>query len=297
MGVPFGSLAVHMPACVLQNWVAAQSLSIVHVAPGAQVPFAAQTPDWHTVPPLAAVHGPSPFARPHSLSVVSQTPEAHTAVPTAVVHMPLRSGVWPVRVGIMSPFGSLASQVMVSVLQNCVDAQSLSIVHAGAGAPQSFVVMLHIPERQMAAPTPVEHVPVRGGVWFEIVGIGVPSGSFPVHVMVCVSQNCVLAHWLSIVQVGGAAAPQSFVVMLHVPDTQTAVPTAALHVPVSAGVCPEIMGTGVPSGSLAVHAFAWVLQNCVLAHWLSIVQPGVMFVIWRPVTIPPLFVTTTESVF
>lgn len=61
--------------------------------------------------------------------------------------------------------------------------------------------------------------------------------------------------------------------VLHAALTQTAVPTAALHVPSSGGVWPEMLGMAVPFSSLPVHAEVCVLQNCVDEQSASTAQP------------------------
>src|SRR6185295_10145354 len=56
------------------------------------------------------------------------------------------------------------------------------------------------------------------------------------------------------------------------PATHTAVATSAAHVPVSAGVCPAIVGMAVSFASFAVHVEFDVSQNCEAAHCASVVH-------------------------
>ena len=136
---------------------AAQSASIEQPVGAAQTPVEPQKPERHTVAPVAVVHGPSPFLRPHALSVVSQTPAWQTALPTAVLHAPVSGGVCPLIVGTDVPFGSFAVHVFADVSQNWVAAQSPSTVHA-PGAWQTPDTE-QPPERQTVAPVAVVHGP------------------------------------------------------------------------------------------------------------------------------------------
>lgn len=120
IGEPLASLASQ--ACVDSSHQSppVQSPSVLHPPAGSQVPATLHAPDRHTVAPFPAVHGPSPLARPHSLSAVSQTAAVHTAVPTAAVQVPVSGGVWPAKVGIGIPLATFGTQVVDCVLQYCV---------------------------------------------------------------------------------------------------------------------------------------------------------------------------------
>ena len=115
-----GSVGVQACDVSLHQVPAEQSASTLHPPTGSHVPLTLQAPDRQTVPPLAAVQGPSPLAYPHSLSEVSQTPDVHTEVPADAVQTPVSGGVWPEIVGMGVPFASLGAHPFVMVLQNWV---------------------------------------------------------------------------------------------------------------------------------------------------------------------------------
>jgi hypothetical protein len=50
------------------------------------------------------------------------------------------------------------------------------------------------------------------------------------------------------------------------PEAQTDAPTLIVHIPLSVGVWPEMVGMAVPLASCAVQTLVCVLQNWVLEH-------------------------------
>jgi len=80
-----------------------------------------------------------------------------TAVPTDALHVPSNTGEWPLIVGTAVAFGNFAVQTFVSVLQNWVEAQSPSTVHA-AGAWHTPDTE-QTPERQTVAAFVALHGP------------------------------------------------------------------------------------------------------------------------------------------
>jgi hypothetical protein len=157
------------------------------------------------------VHGPSPFAYPHSLSEVSQTELWQTSVAAATVHVPFSVGfVWGGSVGTVVPFARRGVQVCALSLHQLPDEQSASTLQPPAG--WQTPAMLHEPERQTVPPvrivhgpsplakpqrlsagsqTPLEHVrvpacsvhvPLRVGfVWGGSFATGCPLGAFGVQ--------------------------------------------------------------------------------------------------------------------
>ena len=132
-----------------------------------------------------------------------------------------------------------------------------------------------------------------------IVGMAAPFATFVVQADVCVLQNWAevqspsttqppagshtpetehapLRHTVEAVPVvhdpSPFAKPQRLSAVSHTPATQTDAPTGALQVPVSAGVCPVIVGTAPSFATFATQAFVCVLQNCVAAQLASTVQ-------------------------
>ncbi|HYQ47084.1 MAG TPA: hypothetical protein VER11_34175 [Polyangiaceae bacterium] len=87
----------------------------------------------------------------------SQAALMQTAVPAAASHVPFNTGEWAIIVGMAVPFGSFAVQTLVSVLQNCVEAQSSSTVHV-AGAWHTPEIE-QAPERQITAAFAEVHGP------------------------------------------------------------------------------------------------------------------------------------------
>jgi hypothetical protein len=155
---PFASLGVQ--ACVLSahQLPPVQSPSTLQPPMGSQVPFTLQAPDRHTVPPVAAVQGPSPIAKPHLLSAVSQTPLAQTSAAAAVVHVPSRVGpVWGPSVGIAAPLASFAVQVWVVSWHHWPPVQSPSTLQPPTGSHTRLT--LHAPERHTVPALLAEHGP------------------------------------------------------------------------------------------------------------------------------------------
>jgi hypothetical protein len=62
MAVPFASFGVQVCTFSLHQSPPVQSASTLQPPEGSHSPFLLQTPDRHTVPAVAGVHGPSPLA-------------------------------------------------------------------------------------------------------------------------------------------------------------------------------------------------------------------------------------------
>src|SRR5262249_14000946 len=110
-------LAVHMCIDSLHHWLLLQSASTLQPPAGSQVPSVLQAPERQTVPPSDIVHGPSPFARPQRVSLVSQTALAPALRPAAWVQVPSSVGLWPGSFGTGCPFGIFGTQVKLGSSQ------------------------------------------------------------------------------------------------------------------------------------------------------------------------------------
>jgi hypothetical protein len=136
-----------------------QSASTLQPPVGSHVPATLQAaPGRQTVPEVSVVHGPSPVAKPHLLSVVSQTALTHATVPATKVQEPVRGGVCPVTVGTGWPFTTLGAHVDAGVLQYWLVVQSASMLHPPAGM-QTPALGLHTPDWQTVAPLTGVHGP------------------------------------------------------------------------------------------------------------------------------------------
>jgi hypothetical protein len=115
------------------------------------VPLVAQMLERHTVAPLVPSQGPSPFAKPQSLSFVSHTVLVQTSAPAAIVHVPSSVGLeCAPSVGRGWPLATVGAQRCVVSLHHVPVAQSASTLHPPAGSHVPFV--LHMPERHTTPP-------------------------------------------------------------------------------------------------------------------------------------------------
>ena len=139
IGELFGSFAVHWNCEVSHHCAAPQSESTAQPPAGMQtLPLALHAPLRHTVGPVATVHGPSPSAKPHSLSFVSHTPAAQTSVPAAAVHVAFSVGfVCGGSFGMFCPFASLGVQTCVVSSHQLPPVRSASTSQPPAGSRTS----------------------------------------------------------------------------------------------------------------------------------------------------------------
>jgi len=125
-------------------------------------PVVAQMFERQTALPFVPVHGPSPFAKPHSLSLVSHTPLTQTTVPAAAVHVPFSVGpVWAASVGTATPFASWGVHMCAVSLHQLPAPQSASVKQA---VPHEPVVGLQngpgcVPVVQLVSFTHLPQVP------------------------------------------------------------------------------------------------------------------------------------------
>jgi hypothetical protein len=150
----------HLPLFRLQTFVSPEqcesSLQSTHVPLDA--PLVAQRPERHTLAPSAAVHGPTPVAKPHSSSFVSHTPLTHTKVAAASLQLPSSVGlVCGASVGSGVPFASRGKQAPIATLHHLPAAQSPSTLQPSPGWQRPFV--LQLAERQTTAPLAAVHGP------------------------------------------------------------------------------------------------------------------------------------------
>jgi hypothetical protein len=123
-----------------------------------QVRAALQSPERQTVAPLAALQGPSPFANPQELSVVSQTPLTQTSVAAVVAQVPSSVGLaCGESVGIAPPLASFGVHVCEVSLHHLPPAQSASRLQLPA--IRHFPLALQAPDRQIVAPFATVHGP------------------------------------------------------------------------------------------------------------------------------------------
>ena len=149
--MPFGSCGAHACIASLHQVPAAQSASTLQPPIGEHVPFALHVPERHTVPPLPAVQGPSPVAKPHLLSVASQTPLMHTSAPAWAVQVLLSVGfICGPSVGISVPLETFGVHMWALSLHQLPPEQSASTLQPPEGA--HVPLLLHFPERQTVPP-------------------------------------------------------------------------------------------------------------------------------------------------
>jgi len=150
-GVPFPSNGRQAPMASLHHLPAAQSASTLQPSAVWHRPFALQLPERHTTAPLAAVHGPCPAAKPHSLSALSQTALWQTSAAAGDEQLPSRVGlVCGASVGSGLPFGSVALQVCELCSHHLPLAQSASRLQPLA--ERHLPSAPHAPERHTTAP-------------------------------------------------------------------------------------------------------------------------------------------------
>jgi hypothetical protein len=155
---PFASVGVQVCIASLHQVPALQSASTLQPPAFTQVPPTLHAPERHTVPPVPIVHGPSPLAYPHLLSLVSQTPLLQTSVPAAAVHVPSSVGfACGGSVGITVPLESCGVHACVLSSHQLPPVQSASTLHPLGGAHVPF--MLHVPERHTTPPFVAVHGP------------------------------------------------------------------------------------------------------------------------------------------
>jgi hypothetical protein len=136
-----------------QIWPELQSPLTKQPPAGSQTPEALQAPDRQTTPPLLELQAPSPFAYPHSLSLVSQTPEAQTRAAAEAVQAPVSVGLLCCgSVGSAVPFGSLAVQVSMASSHQCPAVQSPSTRQAPGLGGKQLPLTLQTPLLQTVAP-------------------------------------------------------------------------------------------------------------------------------------------------
>jgi len=160
--------------------------------------------------------------------------------------------------GTTTPFASLGTQTRVSVLQNRVDSQSPSTVHESAAWHTPLIE--HAPERQVVAALNLVHG---------------PSPFAKPHRASLASHTLLRQTTAAFVVEQGPVPflkPHSLSVASHTELLQTAFATGSVQEPVNAGSCPDKLGMAVAFGSLAVHRWAKVSQNCVDAQSPSTVQ-------------------------
>jgi hypothetical protein len=150
----------HKPLLVLHTGVVPEhcesSAQPAHT-PGLE-PLLAQTVERQTVLASAAVHGPSPFWKPHSSSFGSHTPLAQTSAPAALVQVPSRVGfVCGASVGTGVALGSVGRHAFMLSLHQLPVGQSASALQPPAGSHRPL--LLQAPERQTVAPLALVHGP------------------------------------------------------------------------------------------------------------------------------------------
>jgi hypothetical protein len=122
------------------------------------VPSVLQSPERQTVVPFAAVHGPSPFAYPHSLSFVSHTALVQTSIPAPALQVPSTVGfMCGGSFGIACPFESVGLQNPADSSHHVPETHWLSIVHATVGV--QVPLASQSPERQTTEPFSPVHGP------------------------------------------------------------------------------------------------------------------------------------------
>src|SRR5580704_9470420 len=155
---PLASCAVHVCALSLHQWPVAQSASTLQLPAASHVPVALQAPERHTEAPASELHGPSPLAKPQSLSCVSHTALAQAAAAAATVHRPPSGGACPTTVGTIWPLGTFETHVNEGVLQYWLLEQSASTAQPPAGI-QTLLLALHAPDWQTTLPVATEQGP------------------------------------------------------------------------------------------------------------------------------------------
>ncbi len=150
----------HLPLFRLQTGVSpehcASSVQSTHVP--SEAPLVAQRPERHTLAASAAVHGPTPVAKPHSSSFVSHTPLTQTKAAAASVQVPSSFGlVWGSSVGSGVPFASRGKQAAIATLHHLPAAQSASTLQPSAGWQRPLA--LQVAERHTTAPLSAVHGP------------------------------------------------------------------------------------------------------------------------------------------
>ena len=111
-----------------------------------------------TVAPSVAVHGPSPFAKPHSLSLVSQTPLVHTSIPAAALHVPSSVGLLcGASDGNALALGSVGRQAFMLTSHHLPMGQSASTLQPPMGSQKPL--LLQTVERQTVPPVAPVHGP------------------------------------------------------------------------------------------------------------------------------------------
>src|SRR6185312_3816092 len=119
--------------------------------PPRQVPSALHMPERQTVEPSSGVHGPSPSARPHSLSLLSQTPLAQVSIAAPLEQLPSSVGfMWGGSLGTGEPLASFGVHWCIDSSHQLPPLQSASTLQLPSGS--HWPLALHMPLSQEAPP-------------------------------------------------------------------------------------------------------------------------------------------------